>query len=553
MVFGVFAVLANLPSIEFQHVSDCSLTSFRFCRYPMKVTQENLPASQIGLEIEVPADLSQSTYERVVQDFMKSISLPGFRKGKVPRQVLLQRVGSTQLKQATVEALLQKAFEEAFKQVDRTVIGTPELAMSFEDLSQTYEPGAALTISAKVDVNPEVVLKQYQNFEVKAEENPYDPSQVDNVLQDYQKRVATLVPVEGRTAQVGDTTIVDYRGQLVGVDTSEQPDAADFPGNEAQDFQVELESGRFIEGFIEGIVGMEVGQTKEILVQFPDNYSLEDVAGKEVLFSITLKELKERELPELDDDFAQEVSDFETLAELRQSLEERYQKDATSKTQRNKEQALIEALLPQVEVEIPETLVRREVDYLLTQTAMQLQSQGLDIKQFFTQDTLPRLREETRSEAIQSLKRSLALVEIAKQQSITVDEADIATKIRAVKQDYKENEIDENRLREVITEEMLTEKVMLWLENHSQVTLVPPGTLTPTEEDEPDQEQEIDSTTIDVAAESVPEESSLEAEPDAEPAVATVEAAEQSDQAESSKSASAKTSRSSSRSKSKSS
>jgi trigger factor len=441
----------------------------------MKVTQEKLPASQVGLEIEIPSDVSQKAYERVIQEFTRSLNIPGFRKGKVPRHVLIQRVGSQRIKQAVIEELVQDSITQAIKETEIAAIGSPQLQTPFEELVQQYEPGSTLAFAAAVDVQPDVKLNQYKDFQVKAEEVPYDPAQVDQVLEDYRAKVATLIPVEGRAAQLGDVAIADYKGLLTGVDEAE----ADFPGNEAQDFQVELLPGRFIEGFIEGMLGMSAGESKDVSVQFPTDYPMPALAGKSAVFSITLKELKERELPELDDDFAQEISEFETLTELRESLEQKYQREAEQKTRSNKEQALLEALLQHVEVELPETLIRQEVDYLLTQTALRLQNQGMDIKQLFTQEMIPRMREQARTEAISSLKRSLALGEIAKRESIEIDDATLAAKIKEVKSQYQDQEVDEQRMREVLTETLMAEKVMEWLETYSTLELVPLGTLTP--------------------------------------------------------------------------
>jgi trigger factor len=221
-----------------------------------------------------------------------------------------------------------------------------------------------------------------------------------------------------------------------------------------------------------------------------------DVAGKAAVFTVTLNELKEKELPELDDDFAQEVSEFETFAELRESLEKRYQREAEDETQQNKHSALLDALLEQVEVELPETMVRNEVDSMLTQTAMRLQNQGMDIKQLFTQDTVPRLREQARPEAILSLQRSLALREIAKRESITVDAGSLRAKVQDIKAQMKGEDLDEARLKDVLEDEMLTENVMIWLEEHSTIELVPPGT-----QSDPDTPSTLNSIeTIDVTA-----------------------------------------------------
>ncbi|MEO0537815.1 MAG: trigger factor, partial [Cyanobacteria bacterium P01_A01_bin.123] len=371
----------------------------------MKVTQEFLPDSQVGLEIEVSSDVTQKTYDQVVRKFMRTANIPGFRKGKVPPQVLIQRFGRTQLKAAALEELVQNTIDQAIKQEEIDAIGNYQLKSSFEELVEQYEPGQALTISATVDVPPRVTLKTYKELTVQAEEVEYDPSKVDDVLADYQQNLATLVPVEDQPAKAGDIAVVDFVGKL----TKDGEEPEEFPGGSATDFQIEIEPGRFIEGFVEGIIGMALETTQDLSLEFPEDYPQADLAGKPVVFTITLKELKEKELPDLDDEFAQEVSEFETLEELTASLEKRFTEEAETQTKANRDAALLDALVENLEAELPLTLVQREVDHLVTQTAIQLGNQGLDIKKFLTQEIVNNMRERAKPDAVSRLERTLAL------------------------------------------------------------------------------------------------------------------------------------------------
>ncbi|WP_246275789.1 trigger factor, partial [Brasilonema bromeliae] len=317
----------------------------------MKVTQEKLPASQIGLEIEITPEKTKETYEKVVKNLASTANIPGFRKGKVPRQILLQRLGTTRIKAAALEEVIQDGIEQALSQEKIQVLGQPQLRSSFEELINNYEPGKPLVISASVDVEPEPNLGEYTGLQFKAEEVKYDPQQVDKALEDERQQMATLIPVEGRSAQIGDVAVVDFKGVLaasVGEDKTDVPQP--IPGGEATDFQLEMQEDKFIPGFVTGIVGMNPGETKEISAQFPDPYVNEELAGKPAVFTVTLKELKEKELPELNDDFAQEVSEYNTLDELRNSLEERFQKEASQKTKSHQQEALLAELLKHVEV-----------------------------------------------------------------------------------------------------------------------------------------------------------------------------------------------------------
>ncbi|MBD1914244.1 MULTISPECIES: trigger factor [unclassified Leptolyngbya] len=465
----------------------------------MKVTQEKLPASRIGLEIEVTPEMSKQVYDKTLQKFARSANIPGFRKGKVPTKILTSQYGRS-LKAAALEELIDSSIKQAIEQEKIDALGNIELRSPFEQLLEQFEPGTVVTISAALDVPPDANLTQYTGLSVQAEEIPYDASRVDEVLEGYRDRLATRVPVEGRPAQEKDLAVVDFNGRLVSEGDEE---VAEIPGGSATDFELELSEGRFIPGFIDGIIGMNVGETKEVNATFPDPYMQADLAGKPAVFTVTLKEIKEKELPELDDDFAQEVSEFETLEALRESLDTRFKKEAEDKTRQNKQQAFLDELVKHLEVDLPESLIRREVDYMITQTAMQLEQQGMDIKKMFSAEVINSLRDRTRPEAITRIQRTMALGEIAKKESIKVEESELEAKITEVLADIGDDaNIDRKRLREVLDEDLLKEKIFDWLEANNTLELVPEGTLTketPTEEAVEELEP-ASSQTIDVEA-----------------------------------------------------
>jgi len=446
----------------------------------MKVIQEVLPDSQVGLEIEIPAEMSQKTYDKVLQQMMRTINIPGFRKGKVPKPVFLQRIGIPQFKAAVLEELVQSAVDQAIKQEEIDAIGNYQLKSDFDALLSQYEPTQGLTLQISVDVPPRVTLKQYKDLTVQAEEILPDLEQVDKTLERYQSNLATLIPVEDRPSKMGDMAVIDFVGKVQ--DESGEWEA--FEGGSAEDFQVELSEGRFIPGFIEGIAGMSLEETKDLEIPFPDDYSQPDLAGKPALFSITLKEIKEKELPELDDDFAQEVSEYETITELRASLEERYTKEATDRTQTNKNEALINALVEHLDAEIPNTLIQREVDFLLTQTIMQFSRQGIDVNKLLTREIVDNMRKQARPEAVDRLKRTLALGEVAKQEGISVDDDALEAKVEETMAEIEDvNQIDPERLVQVLKEELLQEKILTWLEGVNTVELVPEGSLKKADEE----------------------------------------------------------------------
>ncbi|MDB9524453.1 trigger factor [Oscillatoria sp. CS-180] len=469
----------------------------------MKVTQEKLPDSQLGLQIEIPAEVSKKTYEKVLQKLIKTVRVPGFRPGKVPRQVFLQRFGPTQIKAAALEELVQDSIEQAIKQESIDTIGNYQLVSEFEELIEQYTPGEVLTVKASVDVPPRVKLETYTGLTVQAEEVEYAESKVNEVLEQYRLNLATLVPIEDRAAKMGDVAVIDFEGKIKQEDDTYEV----FEGGTAEDFQLELKEGGFIDGFVEGIVGMSLDETKELSLTFPENYPQQDLAGKPTLFTVTLQDLKEKELPDLDDDFAEEVSEFETLAELRTSLEERYQTEAADETESNQFEALLEELLKHLDAEIPETLIRREANYLVQQTAVQLSRQGIDINKMLTPEIVENMRDRARPDAIDRLRRTLALGEVAKQESISIEEDAIKARMDEMLEEVSNPEdIDRDRLREVVNEELLQEKILKWLLENNTVDLVPEGTLKPDESDEADDAETSASTEVlDVSATEVEE------------------------------------------------
>ena len=460
----------------------------------MKVTQEKLPDSQIGLEIEIPAETGKKAYETKVNTLARTANIPGFRKGKVPRPILLQRLGTRYIKAVTLEELVQKTLEKALEQESIESIGNYTLRSSLDELVEKFKPGESFTFLAAVDVPPTVELGDYQTLSIKAEETVYDPQQLEDWFKERQEKMATLVPVEDRGAEMGDVAIVDYKG----VATPEgEEEAQPIEGVEGTDFRVDLEAGKFIEGMVEGIVGMKPEETKELPLTFPDDYPREDLAGKPVTFTITLKELKAKELPELDDDFAEEVSEYETIAELRESLEKQFKESVENETKQSIHTAITSELTNICTVDLPDTLVQDEVTRVLTQTAMQMEQMGIDLGQLFTQENLPKLRENARPEAIERLKQTLILQEIAKVESITLEETEIEARSNEIKEQLQGQEVDPDKLRAVVEEQLITEKTLNWLQEKATVELVPKGTLEEENNAESETEEAAEET-IDV-------------------------------------------------------
>ncbi len=456
----------------------------------MKVTQEKLPESQIGLEIELSGETSRNTYEKVVRDLARSSNIPGFRKGKVPRPILMQRIGKQRIKGAVIEQLIQTGIKDAIKQESIDALGNYQLKSEFDDLIDSFQPGQPFIFSATVDVPPTVELGDYHHLSVKAEESVYEPQILEDYLEENRAKHADLVPIEDRPAAMGDVAILDFAGKI----TVEGEEPEEIEGGTATDFEVEMAEGKLIPGMIEGVVGMNPEETKEVSVTFPEDYPKEELAGKPAVFKITLKELKAKDLPDLDDDFAEDVSngEYETIAELRESLEKQFREKAENATKNNISNALIAALLEQADIELPDTLIQDEVTQVLTQNLMQLQQMGLDVKQLVNSDTIPKMRENSRPEAIENLKKKLILAEIATKEDLKPAEDAIVAKIKEIEAELSSNDIDYDKLRTMVEEDLTAENTFNWLRETAEVELVPEGSLAEAEDSDEEVEDSED-------------------------------------------------------------
>ena len=435
----------------------------------LKVKTSSLPGSRLALEVGVPAGRCKASYEAAVDRLSRSVRLPGFRKGRVPKPVLLQQIGPLRVKASALEDLVDSVLRDAIEQEKVEVLGQPSLSSNFEELLEKFDPAKELVVTLEMDVAPTPTLKSTKGLSAEAESVAYDPARVDELLDQSRRQLATLVPVSDRAAAMGDVAVVSFSGVF-------SDDKSAIEGGSANGLDVELEEGRMISGFVEGVVGMKPGDKKDVDCQFPDDYPEETCRGRKALFSITLDELKGRELPALDDAFAQQASDKKTLSELREDLESRLKQDAEQRQKNNRHEALLKALVDQLEVELPESLIKEEINSLLQETAAQMAQQGMDVKKLFTPETVQNLAQASRGEATERLQRSLALKALAKAEDISVADKDLEAKIKEVSAGFSDtNKIDPQRLRDAVAEDLLRETLLSWLEENAKLTMVEPA------------------------------------------------------------------------------
>ncbi len=450
------------------------------------VNWEKINDTKVKMEIELPEEEVEEALEKAYREVVKKVDLPGFRKGKVPRKILEARFGPEVLYEDAVQYMVPEAYSKAIEEEEEIEpVDEPDIEVV------QIEKGKPFKFNATVEVKPEVTLGLYKGVEVEVEKEEVDEKKVEEHLHNLRERQARLVTVEDEDyqAQEKDMIVIDFKGYL---------DGEPFEGGEAEDYSLELGSGSFIEGFEEQLVGARTGEEKEVKVTFPEDYEEESLAGQEVLFSVTVKEIKRKELPDLDDDFAKEVSEFETLEEFKEDLWNKFQEEAKNQYQYHLEEAVINKVADNSEVAIPEGLVEKQLDRMIEDIERRLGTQGLKMEQFLqlTGKSVEDLKEEYREEAVKRVKSNLVLDAIIKAEGIDVEESEIEEKIQEIAQTYND---DPERVKDVFKqqgrwnmmfEEMRMRKVIDMLVENAQVIEKPPESSEEERENQEEQENE---------------------------------------------------------------
>lgn len=423
--------------------------------------QERLPNSQLGLEIEIDAVRGQQAFENTVRKYVKTARIPGFRPGKAPRPIVMQYLGKQAIKAETLEKLIDTTLQEALEQSQINALGNYQVLSKFDELLAEFEPGKAIIFKASVDVQPEVTLREdYAAMTVSFSPELFNPEQVDLALKEAQTENATQVPALGRPAQLGDSAIIDFLGRT--------PEGEEIAGAKGTDFEVVLEVDRFIPGFIDGILGMNLDETREVTAQFPEGYVKPELSGQTAIFTITLKELKDRILPEIDDSFAQ-AEGYANLEEWRISITEKFQARLDEENKSTRDTALLNALLQDAQIDLPKTLIEQEFKFLAEQYIQNMSKQGINADLFFkNEENLSFLREQVSQEAITRLRRTLALAELVRREQIMVNDEEVAPRLAEYARTLTE-EVDREALVTMVRDELLTEKALDWLAEHSTI------------------------------------------------------------------------------------
>jgi trigger factor len=373
---------------------------------------EKVENNQGVLTVEVDASQVDAALDQAFKKVVQKVQVPGFRKGKVPRKMFEQRFGVESLYQDALDILLPTAYGQAVREAGIEPVDRPEV-----DVAQ-MEKGKNLIFKATVTVKPEVKLGDYKNLSIEEKEFTVSEESVDAELKRMQERHAELVAVEEGAAQNGDMAVIDFEGFQDGVA---------FEGGKAEDYSLELGSGTFIAGFEEQLIGLNVGDEKEITVTFPEEYHSPNLAGKEAVFKVKLNSLKRKNLPALDDEFAKDVSEFDTLEELKADTKKKLEdKTAQEKDQYVREQLVLKAA-ENAEIDLPAVMVEHELDQMVNEFGQRLQYQGMTLELYYQFSGMDesQLRDQLRADATSRVRTSLTLEAIGKAENIEATEEDV--------------------------------------------------------------------------------------------------------------------------------
>ena len=390
----------------------------------MSLQVEKMEKNMAKLTIEVSAEELEKALQGAYLKQRKNIAVPGFRKGKVPRQMIEKMYGPEIFYDDAANALIPEAYAKAYDECELEIVSQPSI-----DVIQ-LEKGKAFIFTAEVATKPEVTLGEYKGLKVDKISTRVTAKEVDAKLEEEQKKNARTVVVTDRAVQDGDEVVLDFEGFVNGVA---------FAGGKGENYPLTIGSGSFIPGFEEQLIGVEAEKEVEVNVTFPAEYHAEDLAGKEAVFKCTVHEIKVKELPELDDEFASEVSEFDTLDAYKADIKAKIKEEKLAEGNRKKEDQAVEKAVENASMEIPEAMIDTQVQQMIQEFAQRMQSQGLTMEQYFqfTGMTADKMREEMRPQAVKRIETRLVLEAIAKAENIEVSDEKVEEEIAKMAEMYQ--------------------------------------------------------------------------------------------------------------------
>lgn len=390
----------------------------------MSLQVEKLEKSMAKLTIEVSADDLEKALQSAYKKQKNKIAIPGFRKGKVPRQMIEKMYGAEIFYDDAANELIPKAYSEAYDECEEDIVSRPEI-----DVIQ-IEKGKPFIFTATVALKPEVTLGEYKGLEVEKVSTEVTAEEVDAKIQEEAEKNARQITVEDRPVQDGDEVILDYEGFV---------DGAAFDGGKGENYPLTIGSGSFIPGFEEQLIGVEAGAQKEINVTFPEEYHAEELKGKEAVFKCTIHEIKAKELPEIDDEFASEVSEFDTLEEYKEDLKKQLADKKAAEGREKQEDEAVEQAVKNAQYELPEAMIETQVMQMADSFTQRMRSQGLTMEQYFQFTGLKaeRFMEDLRTQAVKSIETRLVLEAVVKAENIEVSDERFDEEIEKMAENYQ--------------------------------------------------------------------------------------------------------------------
>ena len=403
----------------------------------MSVQVEKLEKGMAKLTIEVPFEELDKAIEKVYQQQKSKISIPGFRKGKVPRAMVEKMYGKGVFLEDAANQIIPDAYEKAYDECGEEITSTPKIE------AVQLEPGKPFIFTAEVALKPEVTLGKYKGVKVDKVDTSVTDAEIDEAIEKERENNARSINVTDRPVKDKDDTIIDFDGYVDGVA---------FAGGKGENYPLTIGSGAFIPGFEEQLIGKNIGEECEVNVTFPEDYHAEDLAGKAAVFKCVVKEIKEKELPELDDEFASEVSEFDTLKEYKEDIKKNLSEKKIKNAQDAKEEAVVDAIIADAKMEIPDAMLETQQRQMIEEFAQNIKQQGLSFNQYlqFTGMSTDKFMDQVKPQAEKRIKSRLVLEAIVKAENIEVTDEDYDNEIKEMAEMYK---MDAAKVKEMMGEE----------------------------------------------------------------------------------------------------
>ena len=417
----------------------------------MSVKIENTEnKNEVKLTFNVEAEKFEEAMKKVYTKTAKYFNIPGFRKGKAPMQLVERQYGPAIFYEDAFNELVPDIYDEAIKENKIEAVSKPNI-----DIVQ-MEKGKELIFTAIVETKPAVELGKYKGIEIKKIEYTTTDKDIEHELGHMAERNSRLITIEDRPVQKGDITTIDFEGSVDGVN---------FEGGKAENHELEIGSNTFIPGFEDQIIGMKLEEEKDIKVKFPEDYFSKDLAGKDAIFKVKLHEIKKKELPKIDDEFAKDVSEFDTLEELKNSIKEKLDTENQNKAKYETEEEAIKVVCDNTNLDIPKGMIELEIDNMIKDMETRLSYQGLKLNQYLQMmgKTENDIRENFKEQAEKSIKSRLILEAIVKAEKFNVSPEELENKIKEMAKQYNRNEkelLKNEQLKEYIEENIKTEKAV---------------------------------------------------------------------------------------------